>query len=277
VANAPEISGPNVWKSRRAELPDAALSEKRERWESQITNQIYRFAVPPRLGVGVLERQAIAGMDGLDRLIEMLEKRFGKFWADALLVTAVVGAAAWGIHALFAYLIRPAIGLGADVLTALHGGHINRTDAVITAVEMALYITLAIVFNIYIQIVRKRANERVRKDAEELASIVAESKVFVHEQSVQINTKFEAKRLEILAFLDKAIERINQMDADSTRRDREYLESLRRATDEAIDAINNRFANAREFVERARKAGIEPPPELVFQEDSRENIPGPWK
>ena len=45
-------------------------------------------------------------MDGLDRCeSEMLEQRFGKFSANALLLCAVLGAAAWGINSFMVYTL----------------------------------------------------------------------------------------------------------------------------------------------------------------------------
>ncbi len=76
-------------------------------------------------------------MDGLHKLIEMLEKRFGKFWADVLLLITVLGAAAWGIHALFAYLIEPATRVVVAAITYFRGGPIavTRTQAIIYSIE----------------------------------------------------------------------------------------------------------------------------------------------
>jgi hypothetical protein len=54
---------------------------------------------------------------GLDRLIEMIEQRVGKPAATAVLYAVTAGAFAWGIHALFAYLILPVATHGADVLS----------------------------------------------------------------------------------------------------------------------------------------------------------------
>lgn len=54
---------------------------------------------------------------GLDRLIEMIERRVGKSAATAVLYAVTAGAFAWGIHALFSYLIVPVATHGADVLS----------------------------------------------------------------------------------------------------------------------------------------------------------------
>lgn len=74
-------------------------------------------------------------MDGLDRLIEMLEKRFGRFWADALLLLAVLGAASWGIHTFLVDFVVP----GAKVLIAaynwLAGSHIKLPQNFAAAIE----------------------------------------------------------------------------------------------------------------------------------------------
>lgn len=48
-------------------------------------------------------------MDGLDRLIEMFERRFGKFWGDALLLVFVLGAAAWAIHSVVVNVVSPVV------------------------------------------------------------------------------------------------------------------------------------------------------------------------
>lgn len=53
-------------------------------------------------------------MDGLDRLIEMLETRFGKLWGDLLLLVFVLGAVSWSINASMTYVVIP-------VATALSG------------------------------------------------------------------------------------------------------------------------------------------------------------
>jgi hypothetical protein len=47
--------------------------------------------------------------DGIHRLIEMLEERFGRRWATLALVCVMAGTAAWGIHAFVTYLVLPAL------------------------------------------------------------------------------------------------------------------------------------------------------------------------
>jgi hypothetical protein len=79
-------------------------------------------------------------MDGLDRLIEMLEKRFGKVWADALLLTAVLGAAAWGIHSLFVYLLLPIANATTAAIVYLRGGPIALTPTQIISLSVEVIV-----------------------------------------------------------------------------------------------------------------------------------------
>lgn len=49
-----------------------------------------------------------ASMDfGLDKLVEMIEERFGRWAANGLLLIVGLGAAAFGIHAFVSYLLVP--------------------------------------------------------------------------------------------------------------------------------------------------------------------------
>jgi hypothetical protein len=64
-------------------------------------------------------------MDSVHKLIEMLEGRFGKFWADALLLCAVLGAAAWGINSFVSLFLTPTAKLLVAVYGYILGVHIS--------------------------------------------------------------------------------------------------------------------------------------------------------
>ena len=57
-------------------------------------------------------------MDGLHKLIEMLEKRFGKLPADGLILLSVLGAAAWGLSTFVTDFVLPVAHVAASVWTA---------------------------------------------------------------------------------------------------------------------------------------------------------------
>ncbi len=58
---------------------------------------------------------------GAHRLIEMLEERFGKRWADLLLLCVVAGMAAWGINASFVYIFVPLFKFGVVIFSWISG------------------------------------------------------------------------------------------------------------------------------------------------------------
>jgi hypothetical protein len=60
-------------------------------------------------------------VDGIHRLIEMLEARFGKLWATMLLVLVVLAVASWALHTIVSELIVPSINLCVFLLKKTSG------------------------------------------------------------------------------------------------------------------------------------------------------------
>jgi hypothetical protein len=212
-------------------------------------------------------------MDGLDRLIEMLEKRFGKFWADTLLVIVVFGAAALGIHAVFSYLLVPAVRIASDVIAAVRGGplKIDKVSAITLGIQIVLYFGLAAAFNIYFRRARKNWQERARQDALGLKTILEDAKSYLETQSQLISSKFnelETARSSAKTELDALIHEAKEANEESRT-------SALALLDAAEEGVRNIFATARSFVERARAAGLEVPPELTFHvgEESSPQLP----
>lgn len=76
----------------------------------------------------------------------MLENRFGRFWADLLLLCVVLGLAAWGLHRFFSDFLLPLLKLTADGWNHFSGRLVSLppnvgawpTYAVIVIVPVAL-------------------------------------------------------------------------------------------------------------------------------------------
>lgn len=64
---------------------------------------------------------------GLDKLIEMFEERFGRRASTCLLFLIAVGVAAFSLHAIFAYFVRPAIVLAKDTVDYFNGAPLAPT------------------------------------------------------------------------------------------------------------------------------------------------------
>jgi hypothetical protein len=86
-------------------------------------------------------------MDGLDKLIEMFEKRFGKFWGDTLLLIFVLGAAALAIRSIVDNLVSPVVPYGIAAFNYVSGMNIvirNRPFAFDDIIAAALTVVLLI-------------------------------------------------------------------------------------------------------------------------------------
>ncbi len=66
---------------------------------------------------------------GLDRIIEMIEDRFGRWAGTGLLLIVALGAAAISAHAVVTYLIRPAIVYGQQIWAFFAGGSAQFSKA----------------------------------------------------------------------------------------------------------------------------------------------------
>jgi hypothetical protein len=99
-------------------------------------------------------------MDNLHKLIEMFEKRYGKFGADCLLLIAVLGVAAWAIHSFFEYLIFPAVRGYGDVIEYFHRGgqvHVSMGDVWVDVAQLAFALAVGLLSLRWLQNTRKRA------------------------------------------------------------------------------------------------------------------------
>ena len=131
-------------------------------------------------------------MDGLHKLIEMLEKRFGKFWADFLLLIVVLGAAGWAINSFMTYLVLPAIKLSVAAYGYVSGAHItlpsNTNDIIWAFTEVFIYL------NAVLSVVLFRRNKRVWTSADELfARYDALLNAFQEREAAHIKTIEELK------------------------------------------------------------------------------------
>lgn len=80
--------------------------------------EIVRAARPYWPGRGLMG--VITAMDlGLDKLIEMIEQRFGKAAATAVLFAITIGALGWGVHSFAENLVLPIVAHGGQFIAWL--------------------------------------------------------------------------------------------------------------------------------------------------------------
>jgi hypothetical protein len=63
----------------------------------------------------------IDGVDSAHRIIEMLEERFGRFWANCLLIAIVVAVVTWCLNTFVVDFFIPLLHIGATVFSYLSG------------------------------------------------------------------------------------------------------------------------------------------------------------
>jgi hypothetical protein len=132
-------------------------------------------------------------MDGLDRLIEMLEKRFGKFWADGLLLIAVLGAAAWGLHSLVVDFIVPATSTVSEIISYFRGGPITftRGEVIYVAVQFLGTAGFIVLSRTWWRWWLDRERADVRRQALELNELLDRAVKYSEELHAQIDREVD--------------------------------------------------------------------------------------
>jgi hypothetical protein len=130
-------------------------------------------------------------MDGLDRLIEMLEKRFGKLWADLLLLIVVAGAVGWALNAFFSYLVVPVAHFVKGVIDYFHGAPLtlSKSDVRGLAVQLAVSAIAALLVYLFLRFLISGARKRgaaIKKELEGLLQTAKQEMTLMREEYVRL-------------------------------------------------------------------------------------------
>jgi hypothetical protein len=79
---------------------------------------------------------------GLDKLIEMIEERFGKTASTAVLFAVMGGAFAWGVHAFFEFLVVPTATYGFAALHYVQMAPTSRAQMTLALLALAAAISI---------------------------------------------------------------------------------------------------------------------------------------
>lgn len=146
-------------------------------------------------------------MDGLHKLVEMLERRFGKVWADILLVIVVLGAAAWAINSFVTYLLLPVIKYAVAAYSYVSGVNVTIPGNLYEIVSWATAV-LAVAGTL-IAAVNYRDAKRIWRSTDVLFTDAGE---LIAKQN-EIITQYEKREAEHL----KTIERLKKQNAGRKR------------------------------------------------------------
>jgi hypothetical protein len=112
-------------------------------------------------------------MDGFDRLIEMLEERFGRWFANALLVIVCSGAAALGLNLFVSDLIIPIFKIGVKISQYIEGSNrpITPDDLMHALVGGGISLLFCavcswlgiLIFRVWVERTEKRMREMAKK------------------------------------------------------------------------------------------------------------------
>lgn len=135
----------------------------------------------------------------------MLEERFGRFWANLLLLLAVLGAAAWGINTFFVDFVVPGANLLVLAYGKISGVHIaipERFDAVLGWVRWGLEASLFVAVPVlpFLSTRLSRRLERVERSlGEDLAAHCQTIAMFQKREALHLQTikSLEAKNAEL--------------------------------------------------------------------------------
>ncbi len=158
-------------------------------------------------------------MDSVHKLIEMLEKRFGKFWADSLLLIVILGVVAIAVHALFADLVFPAVRAYGDFVGYFHKGgqvHISTADAWVDAGQLVFTLALGLLGMKWLNESKKRsaaasalaqqtlseAQDIIRRRMKGYEEIIVECQAFTDNTIRDLHTILDKVRSEV-ASLDQ--------------------------------------------------------------------------
>ena len=163
---------------------------------------------------------------GLDKLVEMIEERFGRFWGTVVLLALMLAAFAIAIHAVFGYLILPIFREGPPLLSQVIPAfkRLTLTDALYVALEIGIGLIGGLVFFAVSPLVTRRIRASAKNIIQEAQSAVNEARATAadceahsEKNHAEINKKLaelEASRLEFQAAIAAFRREIDQHPQD---------------------------------------------------------------
>jgi len=112
---------------------------------------------------------------GIDRLIEMIEARFGRKAANVLLLLLVLGAAGWAVHSTFENIVKPLTPVAIGVANYVGGLHFNIPDytwSVRAVLESAIAVFLTLILGLAAWRLDRRQQKRTADFLHNIATMI---------------------------------------------------------------------------------------------------------
>jgi hypothetical protein len=161
---------------------------------------------------------------GLDKLVEMIQERFGRRVGTIVLASIAVAAFATAIHAVFSYLIVPSIRYAPSVLgtfgiawgkMSFADGIYALTQAFIGALAAIIFLAVSRVF--YARHIRK-VEANLRRSLNEVQSIAEDCRVFTDKNHAGLHAHADSLAQECDELVQNALAKANALLAEAHER-----------------------------------------------------------
>lgn len=161
---------------------------------------------------------------GLDKLVELIEERFGRLAGTVVLAAIALSALAFAVHAVFAYLVVPTLRYAPSALGqfGIAWTRMTLADTIYAGVQGFIGLIAALVFFAVSRILYsrhvKKVQDGLRRSLQEVESITENCRAFTERNHAGLH----AHALELEAACDELIQntlaQANAMLADAAKR-----------------------------------------------------------
>jgi hypothetical protein len=150
---------------------------------------------------------------GLDKLVEMLEERFGRVAGTIVLAAIGIAAIAFALHAVFQYLVMPIAKYAPDVLGAFNIAvrRMTLADAINAGLQIAIGALAGIVAVAVYSLLTKRLTKNVRRALREAHDIVDDCRAYSDKNHDLLDKHLEQVRSESDKMVEHAVAAANQI------------------------------------------------------------------
>lgn len=161
---------------------------------------------------------------GLDKLVEMIEQRFGRLAGTVVLAAVGVAAFAFAIHAVFSYLIVPAFRYAPTIFGSLGvaWARMSLADGIHAALQLLIGTLAAIVFVAVSRVFQTRHVKKIqagmRQSARDLESLAEDCRAFTEKNHAGLDAHAHTLAQQCDELVQNALAQANALMAEAAER-----------------------------------------------------------
>ena len=161
---------------------------------------------------------------GLDKLVEMIEERFGRFAGTVVLAAIGIAALAFAVHAVFSYLLVPAVRYAPTILGSfgIAWGRMSLADAIYAVTQTFIGVLAGLMFFAVSRVLYMRHVRKIQADLNkslyEVKSISEDCRAFTEKNHAGLHAHAEDLARECDELVQAALSKANAILAEAAER-----------------------------------------------------------